>query len=253
MEIYALRCMLWDLSVKQLKAKYASSLLGIFWALLNPLLIVAAVVFVFNAVFKIEIANFPFFALSGIFPWMFFSAALNEATSSIINQQNILRQFNLPSAIVPLSSVLSNFLNFLLGLSIIYPLFYLINPNIILLLPFLVLVLLLNLIFTFGLGMLLAASNVFFRDVSRVLEVILMFWFWVTPVFYSVEMVPAKLCWVSNINPMTPFILGFRKLIFDGRLPEAGVWAGVLLWALISVVTGGFVFSRLEPKLLKRL
>ena len=90
-EVYSYRHSLWDMAVKQLKAKYSGSTLGIFWAIINPLLIALAVTFVFTVVFKIEMKNFALFVLAGIFPWMFFSATLSEVTFSILNQQNIIR------------------------------------------------------------------------------------------------------------------------------------------------------------------
>jgi len=251
--IYFYRHTLWDMSVKQLKAKYAGSILGISWAVINPLLIMLAITFVFTIVFKIEINNFSLFALAGIFPWMFFSAALSEATSSILSQQSVLRQFNLPREIIPLSSVLSNFLNFLIGWIIIYPLFISFNPKIISLLPLLIIVLLLNFFFVSGLGLALSVLNVFFRDIGQLLGVLLMLWFWITPVFYSLDMIPEKFRLISNFNPMVPYIVYYREVIFTGHAPGLSVSVGIFGWAFISMILGLLVFSSLESRLLKRI
>ncbi len=107
--IYAHRHTLKDMVIKELKAKYSNSILGISWAVVNPLLIMLVISFVFTAVFKVEMKNFPFFILSGILPWMFFSTALSESAFSIINQAQVLRQFNIPKEILPLSSIFANF------------------------------------------------------------------------------------------------------------------------------------------------
>lgn len=251
-KLYFYRHTLWDMSVKQLKAKYSSSILGISWAIINPFLIMLAITFVFNIIFKIEIEKFPLFVLSGIFPWLFFSNAISEATFSILNQQNILRQFNLPREILPLSSILTNFLNFLIGWVIIYPLFFLFQPSMILLLPLFTIVLLLNLLFVCGLGLMLSILNVFFRDIGHLLGVLLMFWFWVTPVFYSVDMIPTRFRWVCCFNPMTPYIVYYREVVFRGTLPNFPTFIGVFLWAVFSLSLGLLVFSRLESKVLKR-
>ena len=250
-KIYFYRHTLWKMTVSQLKAKYAGSILGIFWAVINPLLIMSAITFVFTIIFKTEIKNFAFFVLSGIFPWMFFSNALSEATSSILNQQNILRQFNLPRELLPLSSTLSNFLNFLIGWLIIYPLFLFFNPKIILLLPLLIIVLLLNLFFVSGSGLILSVLNVFFRDISQLLGVLLMLWFWITPVFYSVDMVPTRFRWVCSLNPMTPYVIYYREIIFRGNVPSPSIFIAVFLWAFVSLTLGLLVFSRFEFKILK--
>ncbi|MEW6096378.1 MAG: ABC transporter permease [bacterium] len=182
-----------------------------------------------------------------------FSSALSEATFSILSQQNILRQFNLSREILPLSSVLANFLNFLIGWLIIYPLFFFFNPKIILLLPLLIVVLLLNLFFVSGLGLTLSVVNVFFRDIGQLLGVLIMLWFWITPIFYSVEMIPIKFHWILNFNPMTPYIVYYREVIFQGRMPNFSMSIGIILWAFISLILGLFVFWRLESKLLKRI
>jgi len=252
-KIYFYRHTLWNMAVAQLKAKYAGSILGIFWAIINPLLIMLAISFVFTGVFKIEIKNFPLFALSGIFPWMFFSGALSEAAFSILNQQNVLRQFNLPQEILPLSSILSNFLNFLIGWLVIYPLFLFFNPKIILFLPLLIVVLILNLLFVCGLGLIFSALNVFFRDIGCLLGVLFMFWFWITPVFYSIDMVPIKFHWIYNLNPMTPYIVYYREVVFNARVVSTLIFAGVFFWACVSLISGLLVFSFYESKLLKQI
>lgn len=242
---------LWDMAVKQLKVKYVGSILGISWAVVNPILIMLAITFVFVSVFKTGIKDFPLFALAGIFPWLFFSAALSEATVSILNQQSILRQFNLPREILPLSYILSNFLNFLIGWIIMYPIFLAANHRIILYLPLLIIVLVLHFIFVCGLGLALSVFNVFFRDIGQLLGVLLMFWFWITPIFYSLDMVPAKFRWVCDFNPMTPYIIYYREVVLMGRLPDAAVFAGTFVWALIAITFGLVVFSKLGSKLLK--
>lgn len=241
------------MSIKQLKAKYAGSILGISWAIVNPLLIMSAITFVFTHVFKIEVKDFPLFVLSGILPWMFFSSALTEAASSILNQQNILHQFNLPREILPLSSILSNFLNFLIGWVFIYPLFCFFNPKIISFFPLLIIILLFNLIFISGLGFLLSVLNVFFRDIGQLLGVLLMFWFWVTPVFYSLDMIPEKFRWICNLNPMASYIVFYQDIVFMGRIPSFSISMGIIFWALISFILGLWVFLRLESKILKRI
>lgn len=241
------------MSIKQLKAKYAGSILGISWAIINPFLIMSAITFVFTVIFKTEIKNFSLFVLSGIFPWMFFSNALSEATFSILAQQNMLHQFNLPREVLPLSSVLANFLNFLIGWIIIYPLFFFFNLKIITLFPLLIILLLLNLLFVCGLGLILSVLNVIFRDISHLLGILLMFWFWITPIFYSVDMVPVRFHWVCNLNPMTSYIVCYRGIIFERILPSLSVFIGIFLWAFISSVLGLLVFSRLEVKILKQI
>lgn len=251
--IYAYRSALWNMSLARLKTKYSGSILGFSWAVLNPLLITLAITFVFYVVFKTEISNFPLFALSGILPWMFFSASLSEAADSILAQQSLLRQFNFSREIIPLSSALSNFLNFLIGWIVMYPIFLYFNHGVILFLPLLCLVILLELIFICGLCLGVSALNVFLRDIGNLLGILLMFWFWVTPIFYSVDMVPQKFQWVLSINPMTAYVNCYRELTFTARIPGWGVFLQAAAWAAVSLTAGLSVFCALEKKLLKKI
>lgn len=250
-KIYFFRKTLWDIAVKELKAKYAGSILGISWAVINPLLIMSAVTFIFTNIFKVEMKGFFLFVLSGIFPWFFFCNTLSDVTNSFLNKKSILHQFNLPREIIPLGSILSNFLNFLIGWLIIYPLFLFFNPKIVLLSPLLLIALLLSLLFISGLGLIFSVANIFYRDIGQLLGVLLMFWFWITPVFYSVDMVPVKFRWIYDFNPVTPYIIYYREILFAGRIPELSVFIAIFLWAFISAISGLMVFSRLESKLLK--
>ena len=250
--LFLYRRVIWEMAVTQLKTKYAQSFLGIAWAVINPFLIMLAVTFVFVYVFKVEIKNFPLFVLAGIYPWFFFSNAVSEAASSVINQKTILRQFNLPIEIIPLASVLGNFLNFLIGWIFIYPLFLLFKPEIFALLPFLLAGLFLTLIFVSGIGLLISILNVFYRDIGQLLPVVLMFWLWVTPVFYSEEMVPANFRWICNVNPLTQFITFYRGVIFECRIPFLEL-INITGMAFLSLLVGWYVFVSFKPNILKNI
>jgi ABC-2 type transport system permease protein len=247
------RVALRNLAINELKSKYRNSILGFFWAIINPILIMVAINFIFTVIFKVEMRNFFLFVLAGIFPWMFFSTALSEATCSILNQKNILRQFNMPKEILPLSSILACFFNFLIGWIAILPLFMFFHPKIILFLPLLIIVFLANLIFVFGLGLAFSILNVFFRDVSHFLGVLLMLWFWVTPIFYSLDMIPGKFHWIFNVNPMVPYIIYYRNIVFEGFIPSYQTFVGIFLWAILSITLGLWIFSRFESRLLERI
>jgi len=252
-KIYLYRHTLWDMAIKKLKAKYADSILGIALAVLNPLLMMLAISFVFTSILKMEMKGFPAFVLAGIFPWMFFTAALSESVSSFMEHQNILRQFNLPREIIPLSCVLSNFINFLIGWIFICPIFIFLNPKIIPVLPLLCIVLITNFLFVCGLGMVVSIANVFFRDIGQLLGVFLTFWFWITPIFYSAEMVPSGFKWVANINPVTSYVVFYRDIVFYGFCPGPSVFTAVFLWAFVSLTLGWLVLVNCESQLLRRI
>jgi ABC-2 type transport system permease protein len=252
-KIYFYRRTLWSLGVKQFQGKYASSVLGIFWVLINPLLMMLVITFVFTAVFKTEIKDYALFVLSGILPWMFFSGALSEATPSLSTQKSVLHQFSLPKEIIPLSIATSYLMNFIMSLAIVYPVFLFLNPGIITLAFLLPVIFVLTYIFTSGVGLLFSVVNVIFRDLEHLIGTLLMFWFWVTPIFYSYEMVPVNFRWVFNLNPLTVFLLFYRDIIFYCRMPERGTFLGVIIWAFLSLSVGILVSTWFESSALKRI
>jgi ABC-2 type transport system permease protein len=252
-KIYSYRRSLWSISRKQFKAKYAGSILGFFWVIINPLLMMLVITFVFTFVFKTEVKDFALFVLAGILPWMFFSGALFEAAPSLLAQKSVLHQFSLPKEILPLSSVLAYFMNFLMSWCIIYPIFVLRNPKIILLVLWLPVLFLLIYIFTCGIALLFSVVNILFRDLEHLMGILFMFWFWATPVFYSIEMVSAEFRWIFNFNPMAAFILCYRDIIFEAKMPDLATFLAVIGWAFSSLLIGLLVSIRLEASALKRI
>jgi lipopolysaccharide transport system permease protein len=251
--VYNFRHALFDMAAKQLKSKYKGSMLGISWALVTPLLLMAAITFIFTVVFKADLKNFHLFVLSGIFPWVFFSSSLTESMSSVLSQKSIIRQFNIPIEILPLSTVLAHFLNFLIGWIIIYPVFILAKPQIIFLFPALILIIILNLIFACGLGLFFATLNVFFRDLEHLSGVLFMFWFWVTPVFYSLEMIPDKFRWICMLNPMTYFIECYRSILYQAKFPNPLIFFTVFILACFTLFAGYLFFLRFETNFIKKI
>lgn len=241
------------MAFKELKAKYTGSVLGIWWAVVIPLLIMGAVSFVFTKVMKIDIANFPLFCLAGILPWFFFSVSLSESASCLLRSAPLLRQFSFPPQFIPVSSVLANFINFIFGLICILPIFIAFKIKIIPVLSFLLLIAVLHLLFTLGVALFLSCLNVFLRDVTHLLGVVLMFWFWVTPVFYSVDMVPESYRWICTLNPMAVFITAYRDILFYARPPGLGAISSAFIISLGVFLLGDAVFAKYESAFMKRI
>ena len=164
-----------------------------------------------------------------------------------------MRQFNFPVAVLPLASITANFFNFLIGWVVMYPIFLIANPKILSLAYLLPLIFLLHLCLVAGFCLALSVLNVIFRDIGQLLGMVLMFWFWVTPVFYTLEMVPAKFLWMYDMNPMTPYIAFYQKIIFEGVFPAPVLFMQIFMYALVSVCAGLAIFIKLEPGILKKI
>ena len=252
-EIYRYRSNLWTIANFNLKDRYAGSLLGLAWAVVVPCLLMLSVTVVFRYVFRIEIKNFELFVFSGLFPWMFTSSALFDSATSLVSQRNILRQFAVPRIVVPLASALTNFLNYIFGFLLVYPIFLIVNPGIIELFPVFIFTIVTHFIFVCGLGLLLSVINAFYRGLTHVLGVILIIWLWATPVFYDPLMVPVEFRWVIYCNPMNLYISAYRDVLFFGRLPQPNLLAVMIIFSFIVFVSGLFVLSKNERKILKKI
>lgn len=247
------RGVLLDMSMRQFKMKYSGSMLGVWWAVIIPLVLAASINFIFIKVFKVNTANFTLFILSGIIPWLFFSNALSEVTNIFTVNSLLLKQIIFPREIIPFSSVIANFLNFIIGFVCLFPLFIMLKIKVIILLPFLILILILNLVFILGLGVFFSVLNVFFRDVSYFLSIGLMIWFWITPVFYSIDMVPLPYRSIFLLNPVTYFMIFYRNVLFDGIIPSLLTIIITFLSSCLFFVLGYLFFLKNETNLLKKI
>ncbi len=241
------------MSAKQLKAKYSGSFLGLWWAIAIPVIFALSINFVFARVFKVAFKDFTLFVLSGMIPWFFFSNGLLESTNSFLSHSNELRQNIFPRELVPLSCVFANFLNFLIGLVCLLPLFFVVAPGLFLSLPFLVLLLGIFLLFVAGLGLFFSTLNVFFRDLAHFLSVGMMVWFWVTPVFYSLSMLDQKWRGICYLNPLTVFIISFQRVLFEGARPSFASLGACFFMSVFFFIAGYGFFLRKESELLKRI
>lgn len=242
-----------DMSFRQMRLKYAGAKLGLWWAVISPFILALSINFVFRYAFKINIDNFAFFVLSGIIPWIYITNTLSESTSVLINDASLVRQGSIPIEFLPFSTALANLLIFLIGMLFLLPFFIIIKYNIVFMLWFLPFVILMHFMFLTGLALFVSFINVFVRDFSHLLNSIFMVWFWVTPVFYSLEMIPSSYRWVCLLNPVTYYVIMYRDILFYGQLPDLNIILAGLFIAMVSLLSGYNTFIKNEFSILKRL
>ncbi len=252
-KFYTYRAVLWEMSLKKLKAKYCGSFLGIWWALLLPVILAAAINLVFSQAFERGERNFSLFLLSGLLPWFFFSNSLNDAVDSFTGNVSEVRQNIFPREIIPLSHTISDFMNFMAGLSALLPFFLVFVPGSVVLLPLLLLILILFFIFTAGIGLIFSSFNVFFRDLEHIMQIGMMIWFWLTPVFYSIDRFSEPLKRLAQLNPVAPYIVSFQKILFKGVAPSVPEISLCFIFALFFFFAGYLLFLKNEMELLKRI
>lgn len=263
-ELFSYRYLLKNLVVRDLKLRYKNSLLGVLWSMLNPL----AMMIVFTALFTVlsgdggdSPANYPIFILVGLIPWNFFAGSLMTGATAVVGHSGLIKKVYFPREILFLSSLLSNLVNFLIACGVFLVIFYLFGLRLTIHALWVPVILLIQMIFTLGLGFFLGSINVFYRDVLMILDVIILAWFFLTPVFYpfsqfgetatilSIEFSPARL--MRWLNPMASIIDGYRTVLWGidgtgGVSMNPAYMLRTFLTSFIVLVVGYITFRRTE-------
>lgn len=248
--LLAYRDLLWLLTLKELKARHRQTLLGIAWALLQPL----AMMLIFTAVFAyfvhvpVEGMPYPVFAYMGLIGWLFLANSLTAGTASLITNMNLITKASFPREVIPLSIVLTMSVDFLIGLLLLGMLALLagVTPTASwLALPGIVLI---EMALTFGLVLWTSAWHVLRRDVGSLLPLVLQAWMFLSPVVYPVTVIPEPYRPLYMLNPVAMLLEGYRGALFVGSVPLAqAVLPGAAVAALI-LVSGYAYFKRVETR-----
>ena len=243
------------LTARDLKARYRGSILGYFWSLANPLLLLAVYTLVFTKFFPQQVVQpYPLFLFSGILPWTFFSAAILESTSSISANAGLIKKVMFPAEALPLVVVLSHLVHFLLAIPILlaaigaYAMVGLFEFNTtIMLVPELML---LQTMFVAGIAMTVSSASVLFRDLRDIVANLMQLGFFVTPIIYLIDNIQSRaLRAILRVNPMTPFVVAYQDIFYFGRFPNLSDSVLIVAYAFGSLAMGFFVFDRLRDTL----
>ncbi|HEX7168034.1 MAG TPA: ABC transporter permease [Acidimicrobiales bacterium] len=265
-DIFRYRELLLNLVRKELRVKYKSSILGFLWSLLNPAMLLVVYYFVFSIVLGSGIPRFPIYLLSGLLVWNVFSVGLTTATASVISNAGIVNKVWFPREVLPLSSIGAALVHFFLqSIVMVLALALFRHPVDWAYVPLIPVALVGLLLVLAALGLLLSALNVYLRDVQHLVELLLLAWFFATPIVYSYDLVAGKAGgWIRLylLNPVTDVVLVFQRAIY-GEL--SGVvhdfsygWylrnlAGVYVLGLVLLVVSMAVFRRLEGNFTEEL
>ena len=246
-EIYDYRQMIYSLVRKELRGRYKGSALGFLWTFINPLLQLLVYTFVFSIVMPNNIDKFYLYLFVGLIPWLFFSGSLTGGAACIINQKDMVKKIYFPREVMPIAYVTSNFVNILLFFVVIFGVVIVsgvgIRPITLLYLPVIFVV---EYIMCLGGAMLTSALTVYFRDLEYILGIVTMAWMYMTPVVYSIDMVPERLRPFMNLNPMTPVIVAYRDILYSKQIPEIGTLANGFILGVIVLVVGYVIFQKLQ-------
>jgi len=253
--IFRFRGLLATLTARELKARYRGSLLGFFWSLVNPLLLLGVYGVVFGLILDPArgggVDPYFVFLVTGLFPWIWFSSSLLEGASSLLANAGLIRKAVFPAELLPAVSVAANLVHLLLALPIAVGAVlvgrYLGHPVAgwgALALPGVILI---ELPLVAGLALGLAALTAHFKDVRDILTNFLTLLFFATPIIYPLDAVPEG--WIRTLvraNPLTSYTLAYQESLFYGRVPEASLWLQMALVSLVGWAAGAWLFGRLR-------
>lgn len=204
---------------RDIKLRYRRSYLGILWSLVNPLLQLMVLSFVFSFILPLDIERYPLFLFIGLLPWIWFQASLVSGTSSIVDNRDLIRRPGFTSSILPVVSVSSNMIHFLLSLPVVFLMVLLAGAHIGAPLIALPLILAVQFVFTLALANFLGGLQVTFRDTQHLVGVALLLWFYLSPIFYSIDAIPEQYRAVYALNPMVPIIIAYRDILMENSWP----------------------------------
>jgi lipopolysaccharide transport system permease protein len=247
-EMWAYRELLYFLIWRDIKVRYKQTILGVAWAVLQPLLTMVIFSLVFGRLAKMpsDGTPYPVFALAGLVPWLFFANGLNQSSNSLVSNANLITKVYFPRIHIPLASVLSGLVDFFLSASMlaVMMVIFRVKPNIHML--WLPAFLVLGVVTSLGVGLWLSAMNVKFRDIRYVVPFLVQFWFFATPVVYPSSLLSSS--WAKMLygaNPMTGVVEGFRWALF-GNSPPGPMLAVSALVTLAILFSGAYYFRRTE-------
>jgi len=247
-EIYRYKFLVYSLVSRDLRVKYKGSILGFFWSLLNPLVMLIVYTVAFKYIIRIRVENFPIFFLCAFLPWSFLSSSLSMSVGSIKDNGNLVKKVYFPREVLPLSIVLSNLVQFLLTFLILIPALLLFKIELGLPLLFLPIIIIFQTAFNMGLSFFFSAFNVFFSDVKHLLEIFLQIWFWLTPIIYPISFVPEKFQSLYKLNPAVLFVESYRNLLLNNTGISLGKCVLLFLIGVLSFVLGHLVFNHYNKR-----
>jgi len=232
---------------KEMKVMYGNNVLGYLWSIANPLAFATVFFIAFKVVMRIEMENYPLFLIAGLFPWQWFSHSVNFSPMLFLGENGpIIKKVNFPRNIIPLVMVLRDTIHFILSIPVIllFLLIYHKLPSIswIYGVP---LLLCIQFLMIYGISLILSSINLFFRDMEKLVSLLMTFVFYFTPIIYPVSMIPEKYQYLINFNPLAPLIINWKNLFLHGTLDSVYLVLS-LAYSIVFFMVGHLIYKKLS-------
>ncbi|HIT10891.1 MAG TPA: ABC transporter permease [Candidatus Onthousia faecigallinarum] len=253
-DLYQYRELLKSNVKKEIRGKYKGSFLGVLWSFINPLLMVLVYAIVFPLILKNPEPNYVIFLIVGIIPWNFFTTVINQGTTTVVNNGNIIKKVYFPREILPISVVMSGLVNFFISCLIILIFIIFGGMSLSPVMLFLPLIAIIQFMLSLGLVFILSAIDVYVRDTEYIVNFIVMMLFYATPILYSSELFKhTTFAWIMQVNPMAHLINAYRDIFYYQVMPDMKTLGIVALVSFAIMVIGYQVFKKLERRFAEEL
>jgi ABC-2 type transport system permease protein/lipopolysaccharide transport system permease protein len=246
-----------NLVAQELQVRYQRSMLGFLWTLVNPALMMGTQALVFSRLFRgiggMGPWEYAIFLFAGAMPWTFLASSITDSTTSLIQQEGLIRKIYVPKWIFPLARVLIQSITFTLSLIALFIMMWPLGATVSSSLLALPIAILLIGMFTMGMGLIAATIHTFFRDFGHFLTVGLQAWYFLTPIIYRADFLPTNERWKFWLNPAYPFIRLFQIIIHESQWPPAWLFMVAAGIATGTLASGYFIFKSQEKKIIFRL
>lgn len=245
-ELYAYKNMIYNLVRKDLRTRYKGSFLGFFWTFLNPLLQLIVYGLLFSIVMRINMDQYYLYLFIGLIPWVFCSTSTIEASKCIMTNHDLIKKIYFPRAVLPIALVTSGFMNMIFSMVVVLLSLLVMGRGLSVYVVLLPLVMLIEYLFLLTVALFVSSITVYLRDLEHILNIIVMGWFYFTPVVYPMSYVPEKYLKFFIFNPMYPIIDAYQKILYWKEMPNMVNLGCLTIGVVILLVCGFYTFQKLQ-------
>lgn len=245
-ELYAYREMIYMLVRREIRGRYKGSILGFFWTFLNPLLQFIVYAIVFSTIMRMNIDQFYIYLFIAFVPWFFLATAIPQGAVCIQTQSNLVQKIYFPRMVLPISAVVTAFVNMLLSELVVFAVLLLSGFGVSFYIIALPVVWFIQFLFVLGIVLIVSAFTVYIRDLAHIMDIVVMAWFYATPIVYPPEMLPAQFKFLMYANPMYGIVEAYRAILYYKCWPDFSTMTLALALGVATILLGGIIFQRLQ-------